>query len=126
MCKNALHCAVAGVTVVGFLVAGGCATDVTVVTDKFPLVEQVIGRAKGDEVPLYAPDELRIAEEKLAAAWEAARHEDFAKAARLADEALLDADYARARAATVKARKQADELRGTVSLLQQELEDMPR
>jgi macrodomain Ter protein organizer (MatP/YcbG family) len=59
---------------------------------------------------------------EVAQASEAAYKKDYDEATRLAQEAIIDADYARYKAASEKARKTAEELRENIKSLRQEVD----
>ena len=58
----------------------------------------------------------------MAQAKEAFAKNDFDKATRLAEEASIDADYARSKATSEKARKMAEGLREDIKVLRQEVD----
>ena len=69
---------------------------------------------------LVAP-ELTNARTKLAGARDAVSRKDMTEAARLAEQARLDADFATAKANALKARDQANDLRQGNEALRQQL-----
>ncbi|MEW6054080.1 MAG: DUF4398 domain-containing protein [Nitrospirota bacterium] len=81
-----------------------------------------IREAKDNNATTYAPLALRIAEDKLIAAKAAAEKEEFLKAKRLADEAMMDAKLAGAQSLSEKAKKQAQEMRDSIDTLRREIE----
>ena len=84
--------------------------------------ESAIKQAQDSGAETNAPLQLKIAEDKLAAAKGAAAKEDFLNAKRLADEALVDAKLAEAESLSEKAKKQSREMRESIETLRQELE----
>jgi hypothetical protein len=54
------------------------------------------------------------------------REGDHERVIRLADEATIDAEYARARAANQRVNSLADEMGQSIKALRQELERLPR
>lgn len=110
---------------VSSLVAAGCASKGTLTAEKLAVVENAISEAREGTARTSAPLELRSAEEKLEAARAAVKEEEFDTANRIADEALADADYAKAKASSVKSKKMADNLRQSIKALKEEIERMP-
>lgn len=81
---------------------------------RVPLAEideaaQALAAARAAEAGVHAPMEMRFAEERLAAAREAASNKDGARAGSMAEQALVNAELAMAksRAARVRAEVQA-------------------
>jgi hypothetical protein len=112
-------------TVSGLLLTGGCATRGTL-PETMSQASEGIREAARSNATQNAPDELKAAEKKLAQAQEAAYKRDYAAAARLAEEASIDADYARYKAASEKARKTAEGLRENIKALRQEVADLSK
>jgi len=108
-------------TVFGLLLTSGCATNGTL-PEKILQGDEAIRKAAESNATLNASGELNAAEEKLAQAREAAYKKDYDEAIRLAQEAIIDADYARYKAASEKARKTAEELRENIKSLRQEVD----
>lgn len=124
MKKNRISRYVAtGVAVMGVCMAAGCATQDTVST-RFPLLEENINSAKSAGAETYAPTPLRSAEAKLGAARSAVIANDMVSAARFVDEAMVDADYARAVAPTEKAKNDAIKLREAIQAERDEIKRM--
>ncbi len=107
--------------VFGLLLTSGCATNGTL-PEKILQGDEAIRKAAESNATLNASGELNAAEEKLAQAREAAYKKDYDEAIRLAQEAIIDADYARYKAASEKARKTAEELRENIKSLRQEVD----
>jgi len=84
--------------------------------------DQALLGAKESNVTTNAPIELKAAEDKLGEAKAAFAKKDYDNADRLADQALADADYARAKGSTEKTRKKADEIRQNIKTLKQDIE----
>lgn len=112
-----------GVTAVGVCMAAGCATQDTV-SSRFPQLEDNINSAKSAGAETYAPSPLKSAEAKLVAARSAVRANDMVSAARFVDEAMVDADYARAVAPTEKAKNDAIKLREAIQSVRDEIKRM--
>jgi hypothetical protein len=113
-----------GLVMIVLSMATGCATTDTV-SSRFPLLEQKINAAKASEAEVYALEPLKSAETKLAEARSAAAAGNMVAAHKLVDEAMTDADYARALAPTEKAKKDATGLRDEIQTLRDEIEKMP-
>jgi hypothetical protein len=111
--------------VFGLLLASGCATNGTL-PEKIFQADEAIRKAAESNATLNAPGELNAAKEKLAQAREAAYKRDYDKATRLAEEASIDADYARFKAASEKARKMAEDLRKNIEVLRQEVDHLSK
>jgi hypothetical protein len=112
--------------VFGLLLASGCATDGTISKEKILLGDEAVRKAAEGNATLNAPDELNVAEGKLAQAREAFAKKDFDEATRLAEEASIDADYARSKATSEKAAKMAKDLRENIKLLRQEVDHLSK
>ncbi len=88
--------------------------------------DQALMEAKGSNATINAPVELKAAEDKLGQAKAAFAKKDYENADRLAEQALVDVDYARTKATTEKVRKEAEELRQNVKSLRQDIEALNR
>lgn len=113
-----------GLAAMGVCMATGCATQDTV-SSRFSGLEENINAAKTAGAEVYAPTPLKSAEAKLEAAKSAVKVNDMVAAARLVDEAMVDADYARAKAPTEKAKNDAMKLREAIQTLRDEIGKMP-
>jgi hypothetical protein len=113
-----------GLAALGLGLAGGCATKDTV-SYRFPALQDNISAAKALEAEVYAPAPLKAAEAKLEAARVAVQAKDMATANRLVDEAMVDADYARAAAPTAKARNEAMVMRQAIQQVRAEIDLLP-
>ncbi len=102
----------------------GCATTDTV-SSRFPQLEENINAAKAADAEVYAPSPLKSAEAKMVAAKSAASSGDMVSANKLVDEAMVDADYARAKAPTEKAKNDAMKLRESIQAVRDEINKMP-
>lgn len=100
----------------------GCAGNVAVPTDKLSNAEKAITSARESNAIVNAPLDLKLAEDKLNQAKEAVASEDYEKAARLADEATLDADVARAKTRAEKAKQISSEMRENIDSMSMEIE----
>lgn len=99
--------------------AAGCAGVAPV--EKMAKLDSQIASARQAEAIVYAPLELRFAEDKYKMAQAAMKDENYETANRLADEALLDAKLAEEKALSVQAEKEAQKLRESVESLRNEL-----
>lgn len=102
--------------------AAGCASKGVAPVESMTSAELVIKEARDNNAGINAPLELKFAEDKLAAAKAAVTKEEFLQAKRLADEALVDAKLAEAKSLSVKAKKQAQEMRDTIDTLRHEID----
>jgi hypothetical protein len=113
-----------GLTAIGVFMAIGCATTDTV-SSRFPQLQENINAAKAADAEVYAPTPLKSAEAKMEAAKSAVAAKDMVSANRLVDEAMVDADYARALAPTEKAKNAAMKLRESIQVVRDEIKKMP-
>jgi len=102
--------------------SNGCGGLAALSRDKISNGDKAMREAKESNASLNAPVELKAAEDKLEAAKAAFNKKDYDNADRLADQALADADYARAKGSTEKTRKKADEIRQNIKTLKQDIE----
>jgi uncharacterized protein DUF4398 len=112
-----------GLAAMGVCMAAGCATQDTV-SSRFSQLEENINSAKTAEAEVYAPAPLKSAEAKLEAAKSAVKANNMVSAARFVDEAMVDADYARAMAPTEKAKNDAMKLREAIQAVRDEIKRM--
>lgn len=125
MKKNRIPRYIATVLVAtGVCLAAGCATQDTV-SSRFPQLEENINSAKAVGADVYAPTPLKSAEAKLQSAKSAVTAGDMVSAARFVDEAMVDADYARAKAPTEKDKNEAIEMRKAIQAMRDEIKKMP-
>jgi len=82
--------------------------------------ELAVRQAAESKAPTYAPTEFRIAEEKYQGAQRAMSAEEYDLARRLAEQAVVDAQLAQARAEAAAAQKNSEEFRSTIKALQSE------
>jgi hypothetical protein len=113
-----------GLAAIGVFMAIGCATTDTV-SSRFPQLQENINAAKAADAEVYAPTPLKSAEAKMEAAKSAVAAKDMVSANRLVDEAMVDADYARAMAPTEKAKNAAMKLREAIQVVRDEIKKMP-
>ena len=114
---------VTGLAAMGVCMATGCATQDTV-SSRFSQLEENINSAKTVGAEEYAPTPLKSAEAKLEAAKAAVKVNDMVSASGFVDEAMADADYARAMAPTEMAKKDAMKLRESIQTVRDEITKM--
>jgi len=102
------------------LITGACATT-NPPTQQLTETETVIRQADQIGAGDYAPLEIRQARQKLEQARAAYNDEDYAKAARLAEQAKVDAELAQIKTLSGKAQLAVNELRESIRLLEEEL-----
>lgn len=101
----------------GILVLSACASAPQAPNRSLQAAEQAIAAAEQARVADYASLELSQAREKLAAARVSVQKEEMAIAERLADEALVEAQLATARAGEAKAKKVNDDMQESTRTL---------
>jgi hypothetical protein len=106
----------------GLVLAVGCGGKAAMSIEKISNAERAISDARESNAIVHAPLDLKLAEDKLAAAKETGAREEYIAANRLADEAILDADYARARSRAFKAEQILKEMRSSIDALRKEIE----
>jgi len=117
------------VAVIGLLFVVGCASsrmNANISGEKIFQAEKTVSDAKESNAVLNATDDIAVAQEKLAKAKDAFGKQNYEEAANMAEQASVDADYARAKATTVKNRKMADEMKKNIDTLRQEIERMSK
>ncbi|HEY0832402.1 MAG TPA: DUF4398 domain-containing protein [Azospirillum sp.] len=88
-----------------------CASDVPPPTAQLGAASQAILNAERAGAPQFAPGELQMARNKLAAADDAMRRDDRTEARRLAEQAQMDADLAAVHAQNAAAQQAAAAVR---------------
>jgi len=101
----------------GVLVLSACASAPQAPNRSLQAAEQAIATAEQARVADYASLELSQAREKLAAARVAVQKEEMVIAERLADEALVEAQLATAKAGEAKAKKVNDDMKESTRTL---------
>ncbi len=115
-----------GLVAIGVFMAAGCATVTNdAASPRFPLLEENIKSAKTAGAEVYAPTPLKAAEDRMEAAKSALTVGDKVSADRLVDEAMMDADYARAKAVTEEAKNEVMRLREAIQALRIKIDKMP-
>ena len=89
--------------------------------EKMVKLESTIANARQAEAIVYAPLELKFAEDKYEMAEAAIEDKKYDEARQLADEALLDAKLAEVKALSSRAEKEAQEMRESIETLRSEL-----
>jgi len=79
-----------------------------------------VRQATESKAPIYAPSEFRVAQEKTLGAQRAMSEDEYDEARRLAEQAVIDAQLAQARANAADAQKNTQEVRSSTSALQSE------
>ncbi len=100
----------------------GCSGLAASSREKISRGDQALTEAKGSNATVNAPVELKAAGDKLEQAKAAFGQKDYSNADRLAEQALADVDYARAKASSEKVKKEAEEVRQNIKTLRQEIE----
>lgn len=112
--------------VLATLTATGCASNGPLASTKIGQAERAVDEAQQSGAAISAPVELRTAEDKLKAAQAAMGKQDYGLAIRVAEQAAVDADYARARAVNERVKRMADDMRQNIQTLRQELQRLPQ
>lgn len=103
-------------------VLAGCADKVPPPTQQITLATQSIAQAESSGAFEFAPVELKSARDKLSQAKLAMEKEENDKARRLADEAMIDANLAEAKARSAKSQKVVEEMKESIRILRQEMD----
>ena len=90
-------------------------------TQQMQAAQLAITSAEQERVADYAPQDLRNAHDKLAAARVAIQQEDMERAARLAEESRVSAELATAITARMKAKAINDDMQQNINALQLEI-----
>lgn len=98
-----------------------CSSSPLATTEEMNRAERTIARAEQDRVGQYAASELAEARKKLQASRSALLQRGAVNAARFAQQATLDAELAVARADLAQANSVNDEMKNSLSILQQEM-----
>lgn len=113
--------------VVVLSISAGCSSmNANLAGEKVSRGEKAVADAKVSNAILNAPEDLAVAEGKLAQAKDMLAKQNYEEAARLADQASVDAEYARARATTEKNRKTAGAMKNNIETLRQEIDRMAK
>lgn len=101
------------------LTLAGCGSSKQPPTEKLATAESFINTARETEARDFV--ELRRAEDKLSQAKIAMAKEDYEAAAQLAEQALIDARLAEAKAESVAAKQATQDLRDSINTLRREV-----
>jgi hypothetical protein len=94
--------------------------------EKIFQADKAFSDAKDGNASKNAPDDLAVAHGKLAAAKEAFAKQDYDEATRLAEQTVVDAEYAQARATTRKNLDIAEGIKKETDDLRQEIQRMTK
>jgi len=117
------------IAVIGLLFAIGCASSKMTAKSSGERIfeaDKVYLAAKDGDASVNAKEALAVAEGKLAKAKEAFGKEDYEEAARLSDQAVVDVEYALAKAKTQKSLNAAEEIKKNNEALRQEIQRMSK
>ena len=103
------------------VVMTGCAVQVPAPEQEITLATQSIVQAESSGAVEFAPVELKSARDKLNQANRAMDNQEHIVARRLAEEAMVDANLAEAKARSAKSQKVVDELKESIRILEQEM-----
>jgi hypothetical protein len=117
--KQFLSFRVAVPIVLTILSITGCST-IGPPKDSVAAADLAVREANKSKAPQYSPLELRRATDKLDEAKRAMDKEEYIRARRLAEEALVDAQLAEAKAASEDARRTASDVRQSLETLRRE------
>jgi hypothetical protein len=106
------------------VIAGGMAACASTPppTQQMALAEAAVQRASSMGTADQAPAELQLAKSKLAQAKDANERKEYERAARLAEQAQLDAEVAEMHAQAVRSRKAARETQDAAAVLREEID----
>ena len=121
--RNIQHL-IGGVLAVGALLLGGCSPANWPIISKQMIKKKKkeINEAKANSASMDAPDELKAAEEKLSLAKKEFAEGWHNNASRLAKEAAVDAEYARAKAISEKEKQTLKEMQANIDTLRRGIE----
>ena len=107
------------ILVIALIVAAGCST-ARRPTAQMAKADLAIHDADKSDAPDLAPLELRRARDKYEQAKRALDDDKYDRARRLAEQALVDAELAQAKADSEKAQRQAHQTRDSIDTLRRE------
>jgi len=99
-----------------------CAGNAVPPVKEISTVEKELSVARGSDAEIYAPLELRYAEDKLRDAKSALAREEYDKARQLTEEASINAKLAEAKASAEKEKKLVQETKDNIDILRKEIE----
>ena len=103
------------------LLLGACAS-VPDAPDALKSAESALEVAKDSGYGQVAPLELKLAQEKITAAYNAVQDKDVEKARRLAEQAKLDIELAETKTQSEKVLQSTNELKESIATLESELQ----
>lgn len=103
------------------IILGGCSNSVPKPVGELASAETAIAHSEYTGARTYAPVELDKANSKLMEAYEEFKQENYRKAGRLANEALVDAKLATAKTTAAKTTEVTKALEDSILLLQERL-----
>jgi len=119
-----------GMVVLGLLFAAGCGSSKNMTAqisgEKIFQADKAFSDAKEGNASQNAKEALAVAEGKLAKAKDAFAKKNYDEAANLADQAAVDAEYAKARATTNKNLAIAEGIKKETNALREEIERMSK
>ena len=110
-----------GVLCVAFAAGLGACAGMPRPAQEMALAEAAVQRASRSGTAEMAPAELQRAQGKLASAQEADVRKDYPRAARLAEQAQIDAQVAEMHAEAARSRKAAEETQAASRALREEI-----
>ena len=108
------------------LSAVGCASHKPLASATLSQAERAVDEAQQAGAALGAPAEFKTAQDKLKAAQASMAKGKHEGAIRSAEQATIDAEYARVRAVNQRANTRADEMRQYIRTLREEIERLPQ
>ena len=108
------------------LSAVGCASHKPLASATITQAERAIDEAQEAGAAISAPAEFKTAQDKLKAAQASMAKGKHEGAIRSAEQATIDAEYARVRAVNQRANTRADEMRQYIRTLREEIERLPQ
>jgi len=114
-------CRAAGILGIAVFV-GGCASSVERPDNQLQAAESSIQQAVSSDARDFEPVLLNRAQNKVADAQELIETENYRQAARLLEQASVDAQLAGARSDTAKAQQAVEEINGNIETLRQRLQ----
>ncbi|NJM91553.1 MAG: DUF4398 domain-containing protein [Rhodospirillaceae bacterium] len=104
----------------------GCASSPTAPREEVAAAELAVQQVQGTEAERYAPDDVRQAGNKLEAAKSAMLDEDYVKARRFAEQALIDAQVADVRADAARSGEVLAQSEESIEALEREALELAR
>jgi hypothetical protein len=108
------------------LAAVGCASHKPLANATVTQAERAVNEAQEAGAAVSAPAEFKTAQDKLQAAQAAMAKGKHERAIRSAEQAAIDAEYARARAVNRRINTTAEEMEQYIKTLREEIERLPQ